>query len=136
MKKKFSNLGRYKSAGNAFPEIALTGKVYLKYEDEEALAKASKGDVMLYLNDDSQTLPEERGDYFSLGRAGYFKASVHNGREWLPFNAQEAFTAREHQFGKNEQPYDAYELCAEIMRGKAGALLIRTYREHYTFKDE
>lgn len=135
MKKKYSTVGRYKSAGNPFPEITLTGKVYLKYEDDEAIARAGKGDVMLYLHDDSQALPEERGNYFSLGRAGYFKASVHNGREWLPFTAQDAFTAREHQFGKGELPCDAYEICAGILRGKAGASLIRTYREHYTFKE-
>ena len=105
--------------------------MYLKYEDEDAIAAAVKGDLMLYLNTDNAPQPPVKGDYRATGYSGYFKADIFDGRKWTPLHITDFFAAREHHFHKKELAHDCYLLCAEMLRARAGAEVIRTYREHY-----
>lgn len=110
--------------------LPLTGNIYLQYEDEDAIAAAVKGDLMLHPRCDALHTTRQ-GDYFSTGMAGYFKIDVYDGREWRAVLINEIFPHREHHFSKTECPIDTYELCKEILATYAGKNLQRTYREHY-----
>lgn len=125
------NKKRYQARPDNSPRLMLTGNVYLKYEDEEAITSAEKGDLMLYLNTDNAPQPLIKGDYHATGHAGYFKADLYDGRKWTPLHLTDFFEARQHHFHKKELAYDCYLLCAEILRAQAGTEVIRTYREHY-----
>lgn len=130
------NKKRYQARPDHSPRLTLTGNVYLKYEDEEAIASAGKGDLMLYLNTDNAPQPLIKGDYHTTGYAGYFKADIYDGRKWTPLHLTDFFAARQHHFHKKEQAHDCYLLCAEILRVQIGAEVIRTYREHYERVEE
>ncbi len=125
---------RYQSTPKARVAIVLTGRVWLLYRDEENIEKAAKGDLMLHpYNDALRTA--RRGDYGSMGFAGYFKVDVHDGREWRPVLTNDIFLHREHYFSKKECPIDTYELCASLLQSFSGRTLIRTYREHYELEE-
>jgi hypothetical protein len=121
---------RYQSKPKPRVTLALSGKVYLRYVDDEAIAAAGKGDAMVYpYNEALNSL--RQGDYGSTGFAGYFKVDVHDGREWRLVLLNDIFPHRENHFSKSEYPIDTYRLCREILEGMQGKTLLRTYREHY-----
>jgi len=129
------NKVRYQSKGNLFPRIHLTGRVMVKFLDEEALASPVKGDVMLFLSTekDSRLIP---GDYDSMGHAGYVKCDLYDGKEWRALTIGDFFEAREYYYSKTERPIDTVMLCKEAIEGFKGRWLERTYREHYQLVEE
>jgi hypothetical protein len=124
------NKVRYHSHGNPYPTLVVTGKVYLRHRDGEAIAAAQKGDLQLYLSTDI-LLGSRIGDYDAMGHEGYLKADVFDGKGWKPLSLEEFFSNREYYFGKRERPSDTCALCLKILEQAAGAHIMRTYREHY-----
>lgn len=125
---------RYKSQGNQFPTIAMTGNVYLRRFDEygeEIITENEKGDMQIFLSTDSLVYNEHIGDYESIGLEGYLKASVWDGKGWKPLSLEEFFPKRDHYFGKRERPVDTYNMCLPVLKDTKGTILSRTYREHY-----
>ena len=118
---------RYQSRPKEKILIRLTGNVYLRGRDEDAIATAVKGDLLVFPRSDD---PREV-DYYSTGISGYFKVDVHDGREWRAVLINAIFTQGQHRFRKQECPIDTYEACAPILRALAGTHLQRSYREHY-----
>ncbi|MDE3059401.1 MAG: hypothetical protein KGJ06_00130 [Pseudomonadota bacterium] len=125
---------RYQSTPKKRVVITLTGKVHLQYGDEEAIAVAGKGDLLLHPRCEALSGPR-LGDYGSTGYAGYFKLDVHDGSQWQPVIVNDIFPQSEHHFSKSECAIDTATLCMEILRGLAGTALLRTYREHYAPED-
>ena len=123
---------RYVSRGNPYPTIVLSGEVFLKYQDEEAMRTAKKGDVCLYLNTDGASFPLIKGDYDALGQEGFFKGTLYDGKRWQRLDISDFFSEREQYFGKYERPLDRWHLCREVMARQVGVEMCRTYREHYT----
>lgn len=130
------NKVRYASKGNVYPRIALTGKVFLRFRDEEILAEAVKGDLEVFLSTDSFKFNIHIGDYDAMGLEGYLKANVFDGKGWKPVSIEEFFPHREHYFGKRERPSDTFAVCEPILKACVGTLLRRTYREHYVVTEE
>jgi hypothetical protein len=126
---------RYKSAPVRRIPIVLTGQVWLKYRDDEAMEQAQKGDLMLHPYNDVLRGPKQ-GDYESTGYVGYFKLDVHDGKEWRAVIVTGIFEQREQHFSKSERPIDTYGLCAELLAGLKGRVLLRTYREHYILEED
>jgi hypothetical protein len=126
---------RYHSHGNPYPKLALSGNVYVKYADEDALAQAKAGDLMLFLNSDSNR-GIEPGQYDCIGLEGYLKADVHDGRGFKPLSLEEFFTDREYYYGKREMPQDTIAVCRPILQRFKGRTLLRKYREHYVLEEE
>lgn len=125
---------RYQSKNKPKILLALSGKVYLEYVDDEALACPQKGDLKVYpYNDLLQGV--RRGDYESSGFTGYFKADVYDGWGWKLVLLNNIFPNQENYFAKSERPIDTYRLCNEILVSWAGKSLQRTYREHYEPED-
>ncbi len=132
---------RYKSRGNQFPTLTLTGKVSLRdLEQEEVQEPAeitaekdpnAKGDLKIFLSTDSLVYNSHVGNYEATGLEGYLKASVFDGKGWKPLSLEEFFPKREHYFGKRERPIDTYNFCLNILEAAKGTILARTYREHY-----
>ncbi|MBN8828474.1 MAG: hypothetical protein J0H68_07190 [Sphingobacteriia bacterium] len=108
--------------------IVLSGKLFLKYVDDQVLPE--NGDVLFVLNNDSTSV--YKGTYYSTGYAGFFKIFVFDGRIWQHLIENEFFENKENYFSKKEKPIDAFYICEEIMRSKIGTLVYKTYREHYT----
>ena len=121
---------RYQSKPKDKVIITLTGAIYLRYEDDEAIEQPVKGDVMVYPYNDALNSTRQ-GDYYSTGFSGYFKVDVFEGNVWCLVLLNDIFPHQEHHFSKSECPIDTFNLCAEILRGLAGKRLVRTYREHY-----
>lgn len=121
---------RYTTKGNPFPLIVMTGKVYLRHRDEEAIATAEKGDIFVYLSTDI-LLGRRLGDYDAMGLEGYLKTDVFDGKAWRPLSLEEFFPGREYYFGKRERPADTFQFCLGTLTATAGTKLMRTYREHY-----
>jgi len=115
--------------------LAISGNVFLQYADEEAIEQAAKGDLLCYPYNESLN-STRRGEYDTTGFSGYFKVDIHDGKQWCLVLVNDIFTEREHHFSKSECPIDTYRLCAEKLRGMAGKLLHRTYREHYTLFED
>lgn len=128
--KSTPRLKRYRTEGNQFPKLPLTGRVLLRYRDEEM--DLQPGDLRFYVHEVlSGGPPLAHGDYESLGRSGYIKAEVYDGREWRLLVMDDFFEDRLHHFGKRERPIDTYGLCRERMESLGGTALQRIYREHY-----
>jgi hypothetical protein len=125
------NKVRYNSKGNPYPRIVMTGRVFLRFRDEEILGEAVKGDIQVFLSTDSFKFNIHIGDYDAMGLEGYLKADVFDGKGWKPASIEEFFSHREHYFGKRERPSDTFRMCEPILRACAGTELMRTYREHY-----
>lgn len=121
----------YQSKGTPAPSLQLSGRVMLKFEDEEALLTPEKGDVMVFLSTDSDPKSAFMGAYYDTGYAGFLKTDVWDGKKWTPLDIQDFFPDREHYFRKSERPIDTYGLCKPLLEAHAGAALTRTYREHY-----
>src|SRR5688572_20310955 len=104
---------RYQSEKKPKVLITLTGKVLLRYVDDEEIEAARKGDLMVYPN--NEALNSTRlGDYESTGFSGYFKVDVHDGRQWQPVIISDIFPAHENHFAKSERPMDTYSVCSEF----------------------
>ncbi len=113
--------------------LLLTGTIYLKYEDEEQIAQAVKGDITLYLNTDTSDRVPLKGNYYAKGYAGYFKADIYDGKEWQVLHITDFLEDKEHHFSKSECSIDTYHLIREILAEKAGTEVYRSYRGgHYT----
>ena len=130
------NKMRYKTKGNQFPRIVLTGKLYLRHRDVEIMGEAVKGDMEVFLNTDVFKFNIHIGDYEAMGLEGYLKANVSDGKGWKPMSLEELFDDRQHYFGKRERPIDTFTVCAPILSSFAGRELLRTYREHYVLASE
>lgn len=109
--------------------LTLSGNVYLKYEilPEQEF---NPGDIMVYINNDS--ISYIKGSYYNSGYSGYLKLNIYDGREWQHIIESEFFEHKENFFSKKEYPIDTYNLIKEIIEGKAGELVYRTYRSHYS----
>ena len=122
---------RYRSKEATVSAFVLSGKIFLKHEEEAAIAAGKRGDIYCYLHferaDRGKTIP----DYRCSGHAGYIKMMVHDGKDWKPLLAEGFFPDREHHFSKKERPWDTFLLCQELLEQQAGTSLQRTYREHY-----
>ncbi len=125
---------RYRTLGNQFPTLELTGRVLLRHRDEES--ELARGDVRFYVHDSLSGPPLKQGDYESTGRAGYLKAEVHDGKEWRFLVMEDFFSDRLHHFVKRERPIDTYANCRERMEDMKGRMLQRIYREHYELAPE
>jgi hypothetical protein len=104
------------------------------YRDEEEIATAAKGDLLVYPNNEALNT-NQLGEYHSTGFSGYFKVDVCSGTEWLPVLIQHIFPDRENHFSKTERPIDTYALCEDILAGMKEKILLRTYREHFVPED-
>ncbi len=122
---------RYQEKETPKAAFALSGKVLLKYEDDEEIETAGQGDVFLYLHFERADRGMEITDYRTSGNAGYMKAMVHNGKGWKPLLTEAFFPGREHHFSKKERPWDTFLLCREMLQKEKGSPLRRSYREHY-----
>ena len=143
---------RYKSQGNQFPSILLTGIITRRERDREeedgeeseagtalhaAAAPApapAKGDIQIFLSTDSNAHPSSIGDFYSIGLAGYLKANVWDGKGWKPLSLEEIFPDRLQYFGKRERPIDTFAVCLPALEQLQGVEIVRTYREHYRLK--
>jgi hypothetical protein len=126
---------RYTSKGNQFPPVALSGRIFVKYRDEEAIAAAQKGDLMFFLSTDSNPAIE-RGAYDGIGIPGYLKLDVFDGRDWKPVSLEEFFPGREYYYSKYECPSATIAICRPILETFKGRSLLRKYREHYALEEE
>ncbi len=115
--------------------ITLTANIFLQYrDDEEEILHAQKGDMLVYPNNDALNTTQQ-GEYEKTGFSGYFKVDVSDGKTWQPLLLNEIFKHNENYFSKSERPIDTYNLCLEILRGRTGAVISRTYREHYKIEE-
>jgi len=128
------NKVRYQSKPKEKVRITLTGQVYLRYVDEEAIEQPKRGDMLVYPCNDALNTTRQ-GDYDATGFSGYFKVDVFEGNVWCPVIATSIFPDKENHFSKTECPIDTYELCLESLRAMTGKNLVRTYREHYIPED-
>lgn len=126
---------RYQAEKKPRIPLVLSGNVFLRYADEDAIEAAGKGDLQLFPNNDALN-STRLGEYESTGFSGYFKLDVYDGRNWQPVILTELFPGRENHFTKTERPLDTYHLCADMLSQHAGKALLRTYREHYIMGDE
>lgn len=110
--------------------LTISGNVYLRYEEEEEIEAAKKGDLLVYPQNESLNTTRE-GDYYSTGFSGYFKVDVNDGKQWCAVLLNDIFPDKENHFAKSELPIDTYGICKEILITWAGKRLERTYREHY-----
>ncbi len=124
---------RYKSRGNPFPPIIMTGIVSLRQtvEDGKESPNPEKGDMQIYLSTDSLVYNPHVGDFESIGLEGYLKANIFDGKSWKPLSLEEFFPGREYYFGKRDRPMDTYHMCLPTLQKTKGTMLARTYREHY-----
>ena len=126
---------RYQSKHKDKVTIVLTGEIYLKYAEDDAIDAAKKGDMLVHPCNDSLNSTRV-GDYYATGFSGYFKADVFEGNVWCPIILSEIFAGRENHFSKTECPIDTYGLCKGILETLRGRTLKRTYREHYELDEE
>ena len=110
--------------------IMLSGEVYLRYVDDGALEKPSKGDLMVYPYEEALN-GARLGRYEETGFSGYFKVDVFDGKKWCLVLLNDIFPERENHFSKKERPIDTYALCKPILQNMKEKTLLRTYREHY-----
>ncbi len=126
---------RYQSEVKPRILITMTGTVYLRFVDDEAIeTMAQKGDLQVFPNNDALN-STRLGEYDATGFSGYFKVDVYDGRNWQPVIINDIFESHENHFAKTEKPIDTYYICEEILKTYAGKLLLRTYREHYQLDD-
>ena len=124
---------RYQSKPVRRITLVLTGKTYLVYRDDDAIAQAQKGDMKVYPYNEALRSTHQ-GQYENTGFAGYFKVDVYDGKEWRLVLLNTIFPEHENHFSKSERPIDTYRLCLDMLRGLEGKTLLRTYREHYALE--
>ncbi len=126
---------RYQSKPREKKILTISGAVFLRHVDEEAIAQAKTGDLLVYPHNDALN-STRLGDYDGTGFVGYFKIDVFDGRQWCPVLPNDIFADGEQHFSKTERPADTYALCRETLEALAGKTLQRTYREHYTLEPD
>lgn len=126
-----ANRIRYKSRGNQFPTITMTGNISMRPPEGEVDIPHAKGDLQIYLSTDSRKYNPHVGDFEAIGFEGYLKAEIFDGKGWKPLSLEEFFPHRDHYFGKRERPLDTYNMCLPTLQNAKGTVLSRTYREHY-----
>jgi hypothetical protein len=130
------NKVRYSSKGNQWPQIPISGRIFLRHRDDDILGQAVKGDMLVFLSTDAFKFNLHIGDYEAMGLEGYLKADVFDGKGWKPLSIEEFFLHREQYFNKRERPCDTFAICEPILKAAAGKMLMRTYREHYVLVPE
>ena len=120
---------RYQAKPKNYPPILLSGRVFLLYH-EEAMAVPQKGDLCLIPSCEALHTVQQ-GRYESTGFVGFYRADIYDGKGWKPALIADFFPHREQYFGKRERPIDTFTLCEEMLSQKTGAVMRRTYREHY-----
>ena len=125
---------RYQSKPKDKVTLVATGTLYLKYEDDDAMDAAKKGDLLVFPCNDALNTTRQ-GDYGSTGFSGYFKVDIFEGNVWCPVLLTGVFPDKQHYFSKSECPIDTYNLCAETLLALAGRVFVRTYREHYELEE-
>lgn len=129
------NKKRYQREEKNPPKITLSGRVWLRFHDEEEIDAATKGDLQLFTSVEALNT-YRAGEYDTTGYAGYFRVDVYDGRDWQPVQLPPLFPEREHYFSKTERPIDTFTLCKGMLEGLTGQTLTRTYREHYTLHSD
>ncbi|MCC2646551.1 MAG: hypothetical protein K0R02_616 [Rickettsiaceae bacterium] len=114
-------------------QIITSGNVYIKYEDEDCIAKAQIGDIKLYLNNDATSTIV--GDYENMKFSGYFKCKIFDGLVWHHMDITEICTRGENKFAKKQKPIDTAYLCKSIIEQHKGTILNKTYRGHFSIKE-
>ncbi len=127
------NKKRYIAKPKARDSFALSGRVFLRFRDEEAMLQAGRGDALLYPSIEALCHAQE---YEAPRHAGYFKVDVHDGKDWKPLLLQGLFEMEEHRFAKSDRPADVAALCAETLIACKGKTVERTYREHLRLQGE
>jgi hypothetical protein len=112
-------------------KIKLTGKVSIKYID--GIESPQMGDIMLLLNDDA--INPIAGDYENTKNSGYIKAKIFDNLVWQNIDIAEFCTEKENKFAKKQKAIDSALLCKEIIERKAGTVVNRTYRGHFTVRE-
>lgn len=113
--------------------LKLTGNVWLKYEDEEAIETADAGDIMLYQNTDASPRHFIKGNYYQTGQSGYLRADIFDGKEWQILDITDFCEHKEHYFSKTECPIDVFYRCKDLLSLSAGVVVYRGYRGgHYS----
>ena len=112
-------------------KIKLTGKVSIKYIDD--LTHPQIGDIKLLLNDDA--INPVAGDYENTKLSGYIKAKIFDNLVWQNIDISEFCTERENKFAKKQYSIDSALLCKEIITQKAGTIVNKTYRGHFTMRE-
>ena len=113
--------------------LTISGNVYLKYEDGEAMEAPLVGDIFLYLSTENTDKVLIKGDYFRTGYAGYFKADIFDGKEWQLLHVPDFCEDKEHYFSKSERSIDRYQFCSDYFRKHEGSVVYKTYRGgHYS----
>lgn len=113
-------------------KLVFSGNIWLLFEDEEHIETPNTGDIFMYLNIDTMKNLPYKGQYYSAGNVGYFKADIYDGRFWKPLLVNEFFEEKENYFSKKNYPIHAYNLCCEILLKFKDEPVYKTYREHYT----
>ncbi|MDF2964796.1 MAG: hypothetical protein K0Q51_184 [Rickettsiaceae bacterium] len=114
-------------------KIITSGRVYIKYEDEDLIALAKIGDIKLYLSDDATAIIA--GDYENTRFSGYFKCKIFDGLVWQHMDITEICTNGENKFAKRQKPIDTAYLCKSIIEEHQGLTLYKTYRGHFSIKE-
>lgn len=114
-----------------YKKIILTGKIYIKYIDDES---PIKGDLRLFLHNDS--IATFQGDYECDSYSGYLKAEVFDGKFWQLVDLDEFLENRENRYGKRQRPIDTAYFCIELLeKSVEGIEIFRTYRGHFTSQE-
>jgi hypothetical protein len=112
--------------------IKLSGRVYLKYIDDDFIDSPKEGDIFLYLNNDAEKHILNKNSYLKKGKKGFFKGEIYNGREWCLLDLPDFFEEKENYFSKSEKSIFAYDLCKTILGTKENIEVYKTYRNHYS----
>lgn len=108
-------------------EILLTGRVYIKYQDDISSAKI--GDIMLLLNNDATSF--NIGDYENCKISGYVKAQLYDGKFWQNIDIKDFCQNRENQFKKKQKAIDTIYFCKNMIEQYKASKMQRTYRGHF-----
>ena len=130
------NKVRYVAKPKDRKTLVLTGKVFLKHEDDEAdIDLAVKGDLLCYPCNELENIIVDTG-YQVRNLSGYFKVDVFEGNVWCLMLVNDIFPENEHHFSKTEYPLDTFNLIGEMLVALEGRTVERTYREHYFLLEE
>lgn len=118
-----------------FKTLVISGKVYLRFEDDPEEIIPASGDVVFFLSTDSDTRKPMQGEYYRTGSKGYLKLDIFDGKSWQPLILADFFEQNENHYSKKERPIDTFNLCCSIFAQFVGKPVYKIYREHYTLKE-